>query len=305
MNQLINEYDNHIAIIAGEHEVTFDEMQRMISLFSRHTSTVRGARTIVLSENREGWIYALYSILNNHGIVVPVDATSTSHDIAYIINDCNPESVWTSRKKYDLVREAMKESGKDIDILLIDDYERVPLTDEQPASIGYEMDDVALIPYTSGTTGAPKGVMLTFRNMIANIRSVSTEVEIYTQHIRSMILLPLHHVLPLMGCVMAPMEIGGGVAICPSLTAPDIMSTLQNSHVGIMIGVPRLWQLLFGGIKKVIDAHFYTRWLFALCQKVDNRKFSKRIFASVHKKMGNVRFCVSEVRLSTVTRLSV
>lgn len=293
MSKLINEYENHIAIIAGEHKVTFDEMLRRISMFSRHTSQNAGTKTIVLSENREGWIYAFYSIWNNHGIAVPVDATSTCHDISYIIKDCEPECVWTSRKKYDLVSEAIRESGRQLKILLIDDYERVELTDEKPADLDYEMDNVGLICYTSGTTGSPKGVMLTYRNMLANVRSVSTEVEIFSPKIRTIVLLPLHHVLPLMGSVIVPMETGGGVAICPSLTAADIMGTLQNAHVGLMIGVPRLWQLLYNGIKKVIDAHFYTRWLFTLCEKVDNRSFSKLIFGSVHKKMGGVRFCVS------------
>lgn len=293
MDKLINVYNNPIAIIAGENKITFDEMLKRITLFANVSPKTIGAKTIILSENREGWIYANFGILANQGIVVPVDATSTSHDIAYIINDCTPEAIWTSKKKYDLAAQAIKESGRELQVLLIDDYEYAPLTDETPADTTYDEDAIALICYTSGTTGSPKGVMLTFKNMMANVRSVSVEVNIFSQNIRTMILLPLHHVLPLMGTIFCPMWTGGGVGICPSLTAADIMSTLQNDQIGMMIGVPRLWQLLFNGIKKKLDSNPVTRFMYWMCEKVQNPTFSKTIFAAVHKKMGNVRFCVS------------
>lgn len=293
MDKLINVYNNPIAIIAGENKITFDEMLKRITLFANVSPKTIGAKTIILSENREGWIYANFGILANQGIVVPVDATSTSHDIAYIINDCTPEAIWTSKKKYDLAAQAIKESGRELQVLLIDDYEYAPLTDETPADTTYDEDAIALICYTSGTTGSPKGVMLTFKNMMANVRSVSVEVNIFSQNIRTMILLPLHHVLPLMGTIFCPMWTGGGVGICPSLTATDIMSTLQNDQIGMMIGVPRLWQLLFNGIKKKLDSNPVTRFMYWMCEKVQNPTFSKTIFAAVHKKMGNVSFCVS------------
>lgn len=302
MKQLINGQTD-IAIIAGDKRVSFDEMLKRITMFAKYTpkeaakdanlDAVRCKKTVVLSENREGWIYALYSIWANGGIAIPVDATSTSHDIAYIINDSTPDCIWTSRKKYDLVVEAVKESGRNPQILIIDDYEDAPLTDEAPADIPFDMEGIALICYTSGTTGSPKGVMLTYGNLIANINSVSVEVAIFRGDIRTIILLPLHHVLPLVGTILAPMYVGGGVAICPSLTGPDIMETLQKGKVGLMIGVPRLWTTLYNGIMKKINSSAVTRFLFWLCGKVDSYKFSSIVFASVKKKMGGVSFCVS------------
>lgn len=293
MKKLINEYDNHVAIIAGDNQISFDEMRKRITMFANHTDINEGDKCIILSENREGWIYAAFAIWEKKGIVVPVDATCTSHDVAYIINDCAPCKIWTSKKKYDLVMQGVKEAGRELDVLLIDDYEYMPLKDETPSMSEYEDETVALICYTSGTTGSPKGVMLTFGNMMANVRSVSEEVKIFSSDIRTIVLLPLHHVLPLMGCIICPFHTGGGVGICPSLTAPDIMATLQNANIGMMIGVPRLWQMLFNGIKKKLDANVITKFMYWLCAKVQNRSFSKTIFGAVHKKMGYVNFLVS------------
>ena len=282
-----------IAIISGERNITFSELLLRIALYSRKSPMKAGERILIFSENREGWIYAFYSVWANHGIAVPVDASSTVSDVAYIINDCNPACVWTSREKMEVMKAAVKETGKPVDIHLIDDYETAE-TDGTKAEITYKEEDTALIIYTSGTTGSPKGVMLSFRNILVNIRAVSEEVPIFTPERRTLILLPLHHVLPLVGSVVMPLYVGGGVAICPSMSGPDIMDTMQRGKVAIMIGVPRLWQTLYGGIKKKIDASALTRGLFRLCARMNSVAFSRFVFKAVHKKMGgHIKYLVS------------
>lgn len=119
---MIKESTN-IAIISGERNITFPELLQRIALYSRKSPMKAGERTLIFSENREGWIYAFYSVWANHGIAVPVDASSTVSDVAYIINDCNPVCVWTSREKMEVMKAAIKETGKPLDIHLIDDYE--------------------------------------------------------------------------------------------------------------------------------------------------------------------------------------
>lgn len=282
-----------IAIIAGERQISFTEMLRHTSHFSEVTPG-DGAKTIILSENREGWLYALYAIWSRHGIAVPVDAGSTAQDVAYILRDCTPAAVWTSREKEGVVREAITGTGVEAAVNIIDDYETSNVSAKPIATIEYENDATCLICYTSGTTGSPKGVMLSYRNVLANVDAVWKEVHIFDESLRTIILLPLHHVLPLVGTALAPMVVGCGVAICPSLSAADIMGTLQRGRIGVMIGVPRLWQTLFRGIKAKVDANTVTRMLYNLCDKVQSRTLSRLIFKSVHKKMGgNLKFCVS------------
>ena len=280
---------NKTAIAVGEHKISYSEMLVRISMFGEYSPKFLGnekPKTIILSENREGWIYSLFSIWLNRGIAVPVDATSTSHDISYIINDCKPEAIWVSREKYDLAMQALEEADdKSVKINIIDDLERVPLKGEK-AQIECKLEETALIIYTSGTTGSPKGVMLSFDNIDANVKAVSVDVPIFRSDLCTMILLPLHHVLPLLGSVVAPLVVGGGVAFAPSMTAGDIMATLQNNHIGIIIGVPRLWSTLYKGIKNKIDASFITRALFSMCKAIGSRRLSRLIFKSVRTKMG-------------------
>lgn len=293
MEKMIRELSG-TAIISGDRHISFLEMRRRVSQMAAQCNHGKGERTLIVSENREGWIYSLYAVWVNEGIVVPVDASSTVGDIAYIIGDCQPSSIWTTRQKEELVRAAVAEAGAELQVLLIDDYEQGELHNEEPAQVPCRHEDTALICYTSGTTGSPKGVMLSFENLMANVRAISIEVPIFNENLRTLILLPLHHVLPLVGSIVMPMQVGGGVAICPSLAAADIMKTLKDGKIGIMIGVPRLWQTLYRGIKAKIDQKAVTRTLFNLCAKAQNRTLSRLVFSSVRKKMGGaITWCVS------------
>ncbi|MBP3712193.1 MAG: AMP-binding protein [Bacteroidaceae bacterium] len=292
---------NRVAIIAGEHSVTYSELLRRVAQFARKTPKGKQTKTVIFSENREGWVYAFFSVWQNEGVAVPVDASSTASDVAYILRDCQPDAVWVSKERETVLREAMKEANVETNVFVIDDYESLSLKDEPASSIlpwaalsEPDNDDTAVIIYTSGTTGSPKGVMLSYSALKANVHSVSYDVPIYSEKRRALVLLPLHHVLPLMGSLIAPLYMGGGIAISPSLSGSDIMDTLQRGQVGIMIGVPRLWQTLFVGIKKKIDESAVARALFAICKVLGSRTLSRLVFGSVRKKMGgHIDYCVS------------
>ena len=292
---------NKIAIITKEHDVTYSELLQRVAQYARKTPKGKETKTVIFSENREGWAYAFFSIWLNEGVVVPIDASSTTSDVAYILSDCKPDAAWVSKERKEVLEEAIKEAGVEMNVFIIEDYERLSVEDEPVSSIlpwtalsEPDNDDTALLIYTSGTTGSPKGVMLSYAALKANVHSVSYDVPIYTDKRRVLVLLPLHHVLPLMGSLIAPIYMGGGIAICPSLSGPDIMDTLQRGQVGIMIGVPRLWQTLYVGIKKKIDESAVARMLFALCRVAKSRTLSRLVFSSVRKKMGGrLDYCVS------------
>lgn len=296
------DYLDKTAVIAGERSVSFRMALHYINMFAGYITPAEHKRIVVFSENSEGWIYAFFSIWQQGGVAVPVDASSTVPDFSYILRDCTPHGIWTSRRNLQVVKQSLTETGQDVPVCVIEDImqlqpdETQPLPERLPWA---ELDvpynrKTAVIIYTSGTTGSPKGVMLSYQNLMANIKGVSQDVRIYTRDRRTMILLPLHHVLPLMGSVVAPFWTGGGVAICPSLTAPDLMDTLCRGKVAIVIGVPRLWQMLYGGIKKKIDANFITASLFSMCAFFRSRTLSRIVFGSIRRKMGGrIKYLVS------------
>lgn len=296
---------NKAAIITHDGEVSYRQLMGNILSYAdmmpkaEQFSLAEGEKmkTLILSENRSEWIYAFFAVWHNEAIAVPVDATSTVHDVAYIMNDCRPQCIFTSREKEQLARDAMREAGVEMTVIVFEDNVPEPRDVAEGQEFRFENTsgkvEPCLIIYTSGTTGSPKGVMLSYENLEANIRGVADEVPIFNGNRRTLILLPLHHVLPLMGTAIAPITRGCGVAICPSLSGPDIMDTLKRGEIAIMVGVPRLWQTLYTGIMKKIEASAVTRALFNMCKKAQNRRLSRFVFQAVHKKMGgHLDYCV-------------
>lgn len=300
---------NNIAIMSGDRNISYTQLLDYINLFAGQTpkdsAQQRTAdnitKTLIFSENREGWLMAFFSVWQNRGIAIPVDASSMVDDVAYILRDCQPSAIWTSQQKLPIVTEALKVTGQDVKVMLIDDYENAPCQPrggktaiEDDSIFVADNHEPALIIYTSGTTGSPKGVVLSFANLYANMHSVTYDVPIFNPERRTLILLPLHHILPLVGTVILPILGGGGVAICPSMSGPDIMETLAKGEIAIFVGVPRLWQTLYNGIKKKIDERAITRMLFKICEKVNSPALSRKVFATVHKKLGgHLAYCVS------------
>ena len=289
---------DRIAIMSSSGDVTYKEMLQHVSVFGNHTKELNPKKTIIFSENRIGWIYAFFSVWQNRSIAVPVDATATVSDLEYIVKDCTPECMWVSEACEKVAREVVSRLDFDVKILIINDIEKETVNGSEIVvstldQTSYEDSAIALIIYTSGTTGSPKGVMLTYRNLWANKAGVCDEVNVFNGKRRTLMLLPVHHVLPLMGTVIIPILQGDGIIICETLQGPDIMEALCRGKVGIFVGVPRLWQMLYSGIMKKINASFVARTLFKICKKAKSPKLSRIVFSSVHKKMGgHLDYCV-------------
>ena len=295
-------YENKIkvidrtAIITPDSEISYAEMLANIRKYAQYVSMEKGAKTLVFAENCVEWIYSFFAIWQNRGVAIPVDAGSTVDDVAYIMNDAQPDAIWVTAQTENVALEAIKKAGVKTVVLRMDDLTGLrshEMTKEE--GISFEDSDVCVILYTSGTTGFPKGVMLTFHNLLVNINAISSkEVPIFNPNSSTLILLPLHHVMPLVGTLVAPIFTQSQVVLCPTMSGPDIMEALQRGKVTVMVGVPRLWQTLYNGIKKKIDASALASMLYRLCEKVGSYGFSKKVFNSVHQKLGgNLQYCVS------------
>jgi long-chain acyl-CoA synthetase len=273
--------------------LSYNQLLFQIEHFSKLLPDMRGQRMVIFSENRPEWIFALYAIWKAQGIIVPIDALSSQEDLNYIIHDCTPNVVFCSTEKLPFVRKSLEECHVQSKIIVFDD---IPVVSGDIASGDFLIEDIektALILYTSGTTGSPKGVMLSFRNLLANLTAVCHDVPIFTQDDRTMILLPLHHILPLVGSIIAPLYTQGQMIMNTSLAAEDMLSTMKQYKVTIMIGVPRLYQLIYKGLKEKISHSIIARLLVKLAEAIDSFRFSRTLFRSVQDKFGgNLKYLV-------------
>lgn len=265
--------------------------------YAQHFSKITlPKKVLIFSENSAEYFFAFYGALRCQAMIIPVDIQSTDKELTYMIEDCQPDIIFTSSDKRYLINSVLETytnhpcyiiTPEDIDISSV---ETLPIT-EIPEG---EPEQTMLIIYTSGTTGTPKGVMLSYKNVLFNIHAVSDKVPIYQADRNVMVLLPLHHSFPLIGSLIAPIYVGATVYIADSLSSEAILKTLKEGKIALIIGVPRLYDTLAKGIMEKINARFITRLLYKTVKKIGSDNLSKLVFKSVHKKFGGfVKYLVS------------
>jgi long-chain acyl-CoA synthetase len=281
------------ALITTQGDITYSQLLKQVQQFARLFENKGYTKVAIYGENSPSWIYAFYAALQNNCIPVPIDFLASAEDAAYIIDDCRPELIFISA--------AMKESFAKIDgkihyrleVLVFEEI--VPDDSVQESQwIGPDDDDTtAVIIYTSGTTGSPKGVMLSYTNIHENMRAL-IDIKVYIPECQVSLFLPLHHVFPLIGSVFAPLYVGCTVPITPSMQSSDLMKTFADNEIGIFLGVPRLYELMYRGIKAKIDKSAVARALLWFVLTTGNRKLGKTVFKKVHQGLGgHLQFMVS------------
>lgn len=287
-------YPNKLALITKNKSYTYanllTEINKFNQLFAGKANKIIG----IHSENRAEWIVAFYAAWYNKCTVVPIDFLASVDDVSFIVNDCKPELVFISNETKNKFEKVQQNITVKPSIINFDELKLEPVNTTLNWNVPENEDDTAVIIYTSGTTGSPKGVMLSYTNLIANIKGVSVDVKIFTPDRQTLILLPLHHIFPLAGSMAAPLSVGGTVVMSPSMQSNDLLETLKNNKVNIMIGVPRLYELLYRGIKAKIDAKFIGRLFFRIVKLTGSQKLGRKIFKQVHAGFGgNLEYLVS------------
>jgi long-chain acyl-CoA synthetase len=278
-------YPDKKAIISVQGDVTYSDLLKNTSQFASVFNSKGYTKVAIYAENSPAWIYAFYAALQNNCIAVPIDFLASAEDVAYIIDDCKPELLFISA--------GMKESMEKVEQLIayhpeIRVFEEIKF-DGNAIEIAWtgpeDEDTTAVIIYTSGTTGSPKGVMLSYTNIHKNMSAV-IDCQIFIPDRQVMIFLPLHHVFPLVGSMMTPLYVGTTVVMAPSMQSSDLMKTFADNHVGVFLGVPRLYELMYKGIKAKIDKSAVGRVLLKIVMKTKSRKLGKTVFKKVHQSFG-------------------
>ena len=287
------EQRNKVAINYKDIQYTYSEVLQISQIYAdTFLDNCKPSKVLIFAENSPEWCFALYGSLRCEALVVPVDVQSTRNEVQYIIDDCTPDIIFTTDNKLDFFSNIDCKGAKIVtpSCMAIDNSSNVAISNIPVRG----QDDTMFIIYTSGTTGNPKGVMLSYKNVMFNIDAVSKSVPIFKEESNVMILLPLHHVFPLIGSLVAPLSVGSTVYIAEGMNAEAILKTLNQGRISLIIGVPRLYDMLVKGVMNKINASVVTRLLYKVVKAIGSDSLSKIVFKSVHTKFGgNIEFLVS------------
>lgn len=277
-------FSNELAIAYKDQRITHQELKEKVLGFANFLEGKKIDKVAIFSENLPEWIIAFYAAWHHNITVVPIDFMASAEDVAYILNDCQPEFIFHSKNTEKVLKEALLETTHSTESKCLDREEVSAIKGNWNPPI--DLEKTAVIIYTSGTTGSPKGVMLSYTNLFTNVKAVTEDIPIFTYQCRVLLVLPLQHIFPLVGVMLAPLSVGGMLAIAPSLQGADIIETLQTHKITHIIGVPRLFEMIYKGVINKINASPVTKGLYKLVQALNSPKLGKTIFKKVHDQFG-------------------
>jgi AMP-dependent synthetase/ligase len=247
---------------------------------------------LIIMENRPEWIYSFFTIWDKNSAAIAIDAQSSPKEILYVLEDSNPDIIVCSNETEKNILEAisnysLKNNIKvlNVDNFKIDDEKMKKIANSQFELRNPEGNQTAAMLYTSGTTGSPKGVMLTYNNLMTEMEGIY-EKGIFDHRDQILALLPFHHVLPLTATVLLMLRYQTSIVFVRKIASKEIFEALEKNRVTALIGVPRVFKLFYDGIKQQIDAKFITRAIFKIMSKSKSIPLKRKVFSKVHKKFG-------------------
>jgi long-chain acyl-CoA synthetase len=268
----------------------------------------RGDRAAILSENRPEWALTDYACLTAGVVDVPIYATLTPKQIAYILDDSGARLVFVSDgeqlEKILAVRDEL-ESLKQVvvfdapgslpeKVLSWDDFIRkgeaaLPSPEEFRAEARKAgPEDTATILYTSGTTGNPKGVMLSHNNLHSNVRASTQALPVDGSDL-TLSFLPLSHVFQRM---VDYLLFNRGCTIAYARSIETVSEDLKAVRPTIVVSVPRLYEKVYA---KVTQATGITGAIAAWARKVGDRWARARLAGRRPGPLTSAQYAVARV----------
>ncbi len=256
-----------------------------------------GEPVALFAANSAAWVIAALAVMRKGAILVPLDAQLSGEPLAHVLGDCGARQVLADAPRAETLATLAPDppvNVLDLEALTRrDDPAASAATDRASAQPGdIDGDTRAVIFYTSGTTGMPKGVPLTHRNLTANVNAILAQGIIDARD-RVLVPLPFHHVYPFTAGLLATLQQGAALVLPYSLVGPQLVRALKEGEASVLLGVPRLYDSLVQAIEQraagrgTLAAGLFHGLLGAsrLLRRLGLRRPGRWLLASLHRRM--------------------
>jgi acyl-CoA synthetase (AMP-forming)/AMP-acid ligase II len=207
-----------------------------------------GDTLVMFLPNLPEWPIAALGTMSAGGVVTGANSMSTASELAYQLRDANARFVVTIPQFLYTVREAANKIGRVTIIVLGDAPDTVSFAsllkcpDEEPRPV-FGPNSLAALPYSSGTSGMPKGVMLTHENIVSNVLQFS-QGSGWTDTAVSLAFLPMFHIYGMTVVLLSGLVTGMTLVTAPRFEPEPFLKALQDYRVTHLAVVPPVLQFL-------------------------------------------------------------
>ena len=260
----------------------------------------RGDRIALLCENRPEWVVAYFAIARAGAALVPLDSSLAADEITGILQRSGARLLVASRK---CAATAVEAAGADRVTVLEDDLAALDV----PGAVDPDAlrrddvgpDDMAVLTFTSGTTGVSKGIVLTHRNVVTNAVGCAGMIH-FDCNDRMLSVLPLNHMFEQTVGMLMPMAVGASVYYAGSRNPRVLQEAMADAKPTLILMVPALARLLRSRIAGRLESlPFLQRQIAGMarglsrCGRRLGLNLGKRLFGRIHDFFGgHLRFAI-------------
>ncbi len=269
-----------------EEKFTYREAEKKIkevSYYLLSEGVKKGDRIGVSGKNSPEWAIAYLGVIYAGAIVVPLDYSLKDQEMEHLISFGGVSRLFIDKERIDRInadtlvaKYSLEPSDKDIFVL--------DMTGEEREGEKADVKDTAAILFTSGTTGTPKGVMLSHENLVSDCYLAQGNMNIYSTDVFYAIL-PIHHAYTMLAVFFESFSVGAATVFGKKLVVSQILKELKDGHVTMFLAVPMLFNkmiaaLMAGVRKKGIVVYGLIRGMMGVSG------FIKKVFGvNIGKKM--------------------
>jgi len=279
-----------IAVKKGDIVYTYRELKDEVQKVKNYLLSLGlqpGDKFAVFGENRPEWAISYLAIVRAGLICVPLDRLLSEAEILHILRQSEARGIIASEDFVDKIDEIKGELPELEHVLLMNTISSLKPKQDFP-DVKVDPDALAVLIFTSGTTGTSKAVMLSHNNIIQNLLAIDKTIKV-TPEDSLVSIIPMHHTFEATGGFLYPLFQGSTIHYPPSLKPKDIVATMKEANVSCLIAVPLLFEKFLAGVhRKVSNASVPTKILFNTISGIGSvfKFLRKPLFARIRREMG-------------------
>lgn len=289
----VDNFPDRLALKKGDVKYTYAQLKKEVIKLKNYLLKLgleKGDKFVVFGENRPEWAIGYLAIVRAGLVVVPVDRMLSQAEILHILRNSEAKGAVASENCIDKIEDVKQELRDFKHIIPMDTIKDMETGKEVPVK-DIDPDSLAVLIFTSGTTGTSKAVMLSHNNIICNLEGVDKIIEV-TEKDTLVSIIPMHHTFECTMGFILPLR--KGAAIYYSASLKDLVATMKEANVSCLIAVPLLFEKFLAAVhRKVAAASIPKKIIFNAISGIGSvfKFLRKPLFAKVRYEMGlgNVR----------------